>query len=63
MKKFLRLFGFILRILFFYSDHLKSIAKVFIFPNILDSQETVKENEFIFSYFSRPFFSENYISV
>ena len=63
MIKILRILGFLLRIIFHYSEYTKSLEKLILFPNLVDSQITISENNFLFSYLSRPFFSENYFSV
>ncbi len=63
MIKLLRLIGFLIRIICFYSNQLRSITKYFLFPTLIDSQQTIKEDEFLYSHITRPFFSEKYFSV
>lgn len=63
MIKVFRLIAFILRIIIFYSESLKSLMNYFLFPSLIDSQQILRENEFTYSNLARPFFSENYFSV
>lgn len=64
MLKFFRLIAFFIRIIFFYSTKFKLMNEIFLFPKLIDSQITLKENEFIYSYLSEPFFqNSNYMTV
>lgn len=63
LLKFFRILAFFLRIIFFYSEKFKLMTSILLFPKLLDSQVSLKENEFLFSFFSKPFLeNSNYFT-
>jgi hypothetical protein len=64
MKNIFRILAFFIRILFFYSEKFKSMIDFLLFPKLIDSQITLKEDEFLYSYLNKPYFeNSNYFTV